>query len=157
MKTQAPLAVGFVLTALLIGPAAFAQNETADLNRVEVHGQQRPADTPRFDVHESCANIDVALQRPLDMAAFRQGQTGTVRVEFKVVDGRTSEVKSLGGPQVYHDDIHRAMRHVSCSGSSAAAEQRYAMLIDFVAPDDESLASTGTRVALRELKTVIRQ
>lgn len=87
----------------------------------------RPA--PRADVRAACPDIAEVLERELGPAVQMLGHEGTVRVEFRLQDGRVWEAVSRGGPRAYRQPIRRALQALACP--AGAAGERFAFAIRF--------------------------
>lgn len=132
------LALSFVACA---APSLAAAQ--ADLQRVEISGR-RPAEVIRFDVKQACQGIETQLDAELSPAIQMIGETGSLRVQFRVDGQKISEVRSFGGPRKYSGEIRRAVRRLQCSDGGGA--QQFAFTLKIVEPSDD--AAGPQRLAL---------
>jgi hypothetical protein len=138
----AGLACAIALT-LTAGPALA---QSADMGRVEIRG--RVVEAPvRYDVRESCQDIEGQLQGPLEKTMLREARYGQVKVEFVMENGQITAVKSLGMPGTVTRDVRAAVRNLECGPQSTASAQIYRFAIEFVDPYSPEANSLNTRTA----------
>jgi len=137
---------GLVLALpLTFGTAlAMAQSAPSDLQRVEI-SSLRPIKMARVDVQANCPGIAKTLSEQLAFLLERDGEEGTVRVNFRVDDGGATEIESTGGPAVNRTYIRRAMHMVDCKPEAQA--HRFTFLVRFT-PAAQTSADSPQRVAL---------
>ena len=46
--------------------------------------------------------------------ALREGVSGVVRAQIKIVNGAVADVTILAGPKVFHDEVSKAIRQYKC-------------------------------------------
>lgn len=118
MRRRSTEALALVLLAAL--PAAAEPPQT-------VVTAARPA--PRVDVRAACPDIAEVLERELGPAVQMLGREGTVRVEFRLQDGRVWDAVPRGGPGEYRGPIRRALQALACPAGSTG--ERFVFAIRF--------------------------
>ncbi len=78
------------------------------LQRVEISGSKLPEVT-RHDVGKVCPGIASSLQDSLGLTAYREGETATVRIRFRLKGDQIESVSSQSGPPVYRSAARRAV------------------------------------------------
>jgi hypothetical protein len=126
---------------------AIAQQSSQDLQRVEVSGR-RPGEIARLDVKASCPGIAQSLQESLAATVNRQGEAGTMRVQFRVKGDSPSEVRHSGGPQGYRQPVRRAMHNVGCAAREDG--QLFTFMLVFTPEDAREQSSPNQNVAMLE-------
>jgi len=71
--------------------------------------------SPPKNIGETCFQR-VAPEMP--RRAIREGVSGVVRAQMKIVNGSVTEVKILSGPQVFHEAVAHAIRQYRCQSTS---------------------------------------
>lgn len=122
------------LALALLMPALVPAQASDELGRVEVSG--RPAMPLRTDVRKTCPNADENLQASLARPVYLEGATGVVKVDFTLKGEQVTEVRSTGGPRIYHRHIRRAVSRMGCHADNGEREQRYTFLISFRSEDE---------------------
>jgi hypothetical protein len=85
-------------------------------------------------VRAECPTIDAALQKSLASAWGRVQEPATLRVQFRLVEGRVTDVQSTGSNRDYRPFVRRAVEQLDCA-SSGAGVQAFAFILDIVSPD----------------------
>ena len=132
------------LPMTFVSSAAIAQTK-GDLQRVEISGRKLPV--ARTDVHAACLGIDTSLQGQLAYISYREEQTATVRVQFRLTGSQLEEVSSTEGPLVYRTAARQAVRRLDCM-SDSNEPQLFTFLIRFNGPEQAGME--GSRIALLE-------
>lgn len=120
MRRRSTEARALALVLLAALPAAAEPPQT-------VVTASRPV--PRVDVRAACPDIADVLHRELGPAVQMLGREGTVRVEFRLQEGRVWDAVSRGGPREYRQPIRRALQALACP--AGAAGDRFAFAIRF--------------------------
>ena len=124
--------------ALTAGPA-LAQSS---LDRVEVSG--RVIEAPeRFDVRESCHQVDAQLQRRLQSTWLREREYGQVDVRFVVTDGQVQAVQARGMSFFVAHDVRRAVGQLRCTGTGTSIYRMQVAFVDPAAPPAATLAGSA--------------
>lgn len=136
--------------ALTAGPA-LAQTT---LDRVVVNGKVFEG-TARFDVRQSCANVDAVLQEQLANTWFRDPTPSELDVTFAVQDGQVKAVRASGGPMQTNREVRRAVRLLECS-RDASGTSIYRMQLAFVSPEDATAPAASAQGPARIVITASR-
>ena len=64
--------------------------------------------------------------------AVREGVSGVVRAQIKIVNGTVAEVTILSGPKVFHDEVTKAIRQYKCltGNDEVVATQEFVFKLD---------------------------
>ena len=64
--------------------------------------------------------------------AVREGASGVVRAQIKIVNGHPSEVPILSGPRIFHDAVTAAIKQYKCINDSEeiVATQEFVFKLD---------------------------
>ena len=64
--------------------------------------------------------------------AVREGASGVVRAQIKIVNGTVAEVTILSGPRVFHDEVTKAIRQYKCltGNDEVVATQEFVFKLD---------------------------
>ena len=127
---------------LAVAPFVSAAPPSASLPDVEISAP-REQTTARTDVAAVCPQIHTALPDRLARAFYTVGREGVVQVQFKLQEGRVSEVRASGGPRSYHTSVRTAVSELDCNSGSDQAEL-FAFEIAFV---NRAQAASGSGVA----------
>jgi len=76
-----------------------------------------------------CPN-QVAPEMP--RRAVREGVSGVVRAQIKLVNGGVSEVTIVSGPRVFHEEVIKAIKQYKCVASQdeVVATQEFVFKLD---------------------------
>ena len=64
--------------------------------------------------------------------AVREGVSGVVRAQIKIVNGAVAEVSILSGPRVFHEEVTKAIRQYKClaGNDEIVATQEFVFKLD---------------------------
>jgi protein TonB len=64
--------------------------------------------------------------------AVREGVSGVVRAQIKIVNGAVADVIILSGPKVFHDEVTKAIRQYKCMAGNdeVVATQEFVFKLD---------------------------
>jgi len=64
--------------------------------------------------------------------AVREGVSGVVRAQIKIVNGAVADVTILSGPKVFHDEVTKAIRQYKCMAGNdeVVATQEFVFKLD---------------------------
>ena len=64
--------------------------------------------------------------------AVREGVSGVVRAQIKIVNGTVAEVTILSGSRVFHDEVTKAIRQYKCltGNDEVVATQEFVFKLD---------------------------
>jgi len=64
--------------------------------------------------------------------AVREGVSGVVRAQIKIVNGAVADVTIISGPRVFHDEVTKAIKQYKCiaGNDEVVATQEFVFKLD---------------------------